>query len=279
MEKYSLLPAQLLYEGTVTEANFFEPSIIQDSLVLKVHDLEYLEKLKNLNLTKREQRVTGFPLSAALVKRELEITQGTVTAVDYAFKYGVAANIAGGTHHAYPDHGEGFCLLNDIAVASHYAMDELGVKKILVIDLDVHQGNGTAFIFQNEKRVFTFSMHGEKNYPLHKENSDLDIELKDNTGDKEYLQVLQDTVPELIKSEKPDLIFFQSGVDILESDKLGRLALTLDGCKKRDRLVFEAAHSNEIPIVFNMGGGYSTRIATIVDAHANTFKMARDVFF
>ncbi len=279
MEKYSLLPAQLLYEGTVTEANFFEPSVIEDSLVLKVHDLEYLEKLKTLSLTKREQRVTGFPLSAKLVKRELEITQGTVTAVDYAFKHGVSGNIAGGTHHSYPDHGEGFCLLNDIAIASHYAMDELNVKKILVIDLDVHQGNGTAFIFKNDKRVFTFSMHGEKNYPMHKEKSDLDIELKDNTGDKDYLEVLQKTVPDLISAEKPELIFFQSGVDVLETDKLGRLSLTIEGCKKRDKFVFEAAHSNNIPIVFSMGGGYSKRIATIVDAHANTFKMARDVFF
>lgn len=279
MEKYSLIPAQLLHEGTFTEANFFHPEPIDDSLILKVHDKDYLEKLKTLSLSKREQRVTGFPLSAGLVQRELEITQGTVSGIDYALQYGASANVAGGTHHAYPDHGEGFCLLNDIAIASLFALDNLPIKKILVIDLDVHQGNGTAFIFKGDERVFTFSMHGAKNYPHHKEKSDLDIGLDDNTEDNAYLKIVRETVPKLIQSQKPDLIFYLAGVDVLKTDKLGRLALTLDGCKTRDQIVFEEINKNEIPVVFTMGGGYSERVATIVDAHANTFKMAREVFF
>ncbi|NEN22459.1 histone deacetylase [Cryomorpha ignava] len=279
MEKYSLIPAQLLHEGSFTEANFFHPKPIDDELILKVHDKEYLEKLKTLSLSKREQRVTGFPLSAGLVQRELEITQGTVSGVDYALQYGASANVAGGTHHAYPGHGEGFCLLNDIAIASHYAIDNLRKKKILVIDLDVHQGNGTAFIFKGDDRVFTFSVHGAKNYPHHKEKSDLDIALDDNTDDNTYLKIVRENIPKLIQSQKPDLIFYLAGVDVLKTDKLGRLALTIDGCKTRDQIVFEEIAKQEIPVVFNMGGGYSERIATIVDAHANTFKVAREVFF
>lgn len=279
MEKYSLLPAQLLHEGSFAESNFFHPLPANDRFILKVHTEEYLTKLKNLSLTKREQRVTGFPLSAGLVQRELEITQGTVSGVDYALEHGASANIAGGTHHAYPSHGEGFCLLNDIAIASHYALDNKGIQKILVIDLDVHQGNGTAFIFKDDKRVFTFSMHGAKNYPMHKEKSDLDIGLEDNTEDNTYLKILRETLPKLIDSVKPDLIFYLAGVDVLKTDKLGRLALTMDGCKARDEMVFEEIHKHEIPVVFSMGGGYSERLATIVDAHANTFKVAREIFF
>jgi|SRR5690554_45351 len=279
MEKYSLLPAQLLHEGSFAESNFFQPLPVNDALILKVHSVEYLNKLKNLTLTKREQRVSGFPITAGLVQRELEITQGTVSGVDFALQHGASANIAGGTHHAYPGHGEGFCLLNDVAIASHYAMDNKGIQKILVVDLDVHQGNGTAFIFKNDDRVFTFSMHGAKNYPHHKEKSDLDIGLDDNTDDDTYLKILRETLPALIRSQKPDLIFYLAGVDVLKTDKLGRLGLTMNGCKTRDEIVFEEIQKHEIPVVFTMGGGYSERIATIVDAHANTFRVARDVFF
>ena len=274
-----MLRSQLLHEGSFTESNFFHSSPVQDELILKVHTKEYLNKLKTLSLSKREQRVAGFPLDAALVQRELEITQGTVSGVDFALEFGASANIAGGTHHAYPSHGEGFCLLNDIAIASHYALNHTKTKKVLVVDLDVHQGNGTAFIFKEDSRVFTFSMHGAKNYPLHKEKSDLDIGLDDDTDDNTYLKILRETLPKLIDSEKPDLIFYLAGVDVLKTDKLGRLALTMDGCKTRDEIVFEEIHKHEIPVVFNMGGGYSERLATIVDAHANTFKVAREMFF
>lgn len=279
MEKYALLPQQLTYEGTASVDNFFNPTAVSEELVLGIHDPAYLQKLKSCNLSRREERATGFPLSPELVNRELEITGGTVQAVDFALDYGIAANIAGGTHHAYRDRGEGFCLLNDIAVGSHYALLKPEISQILVVDLDVHQGNGTAKIFENDGRVFTFSMHGAKNYPQHKEKSDLDIGLPDKTGDREYLEILQRNLPELLDWVKPDLVFFLSGVDVLETDKLGRLALTIDGCKKRDTIVFGEISQRNLPVVFNMGGGYSEKIADIVEAHANTFRVAQDTFF
>lgn len=261
------------------EESFFAPEAIAAEHVLKVHSKSYFERLVNGELTKREERVSGFPHSPGLIKRELEITQGTVDAVSYAIEFGVAANTAGGTHHGYPDHGEGFCLLNDAAIAAHYAMDYLGISSILIVDLDVHQGNGTAKIFENESRVFTFSMHGKRNYPHHKENSDLDIGLPDGTGDEEYLRMLRRTLPGLIERVNPQLIFYQAGVDVLKTDKLGRLALTLEGCKQRDKFVFEMAWEKSIPLVFNMGGGYSTQLATIINAHTNTFREAQNRFF
>jgi acetoin utilization deacetylase AcuC-like enzyme len=207
------------------------------------------------------------------------IANGTVQAALYALESGAAMNIAGGTHHAFTDRGEGFCLLNDIAIAANYLLEKNLVQKILVVDLDVHQGNGTAEIFRNEPRVFTFSMHGEKNYPLHKEQSDLDIPLPDGTGDKTYLRQLGKTLPALIDTHEPGFIFFQSGVDVLASDKLGRLAMTVAGCRERDRLVFEQCRQHKIPVVASMGGGYSQRVADIVEAHANTYRLAREIFF
>lgn len=279
MEKYELLPNQLIHEGTLEKENFFSPSEVSEKRVLRVHDRTYLNKLQTKNLSKREERATGFPLSERLVKRELVITQGTIEAIDYAREFGVSGNIAGGTHHAYKDRGEGFCLLNDIAVGASYAIEELDLKKILVVDLDVHQGNGTAKIFENDDRVFTFSMHGEKNYPLHKEQSDLDIPLPDGTDDLTYLRKLKEVLPGLIEQEKPEFIFFQSGVDVLKTDKLGRLSLSIEGCKKRDEFVFHQAQSKGIPIVFNMGGGYSSKISVIIEAHANTYRTAKDIYF
>lgn len=204
---------------------------------------------------------------------------GTTRCADFALKYGVAMNIAGGTHHAFTNRGEGFCLLNDIAIASHYLLSSGLSRKILVVDLDVHQGNGTAEIFENDPRVFTFSMHGAKNYPMQKENSDLDIALEDGTTDKIYLNHLEKNLDTLLNEVEPDFIFFQSGVDILETDKLGRLSVTLEGCKHRDRLVLELAHENKIPIVASMGGGYSEDINIIVEAHANTYRQAQDIYF
>jgi len=279
MEKYNLLPQQLLHEGTMDKENFFDPSEISEERVLRVHTRDYLDKLLNKSLSRKEERATGFPLSDKLVKRELIITQGTIEAVDHAIENGASANIAGGTHHAFKDRGEGFCLLNDIAIGSSYALEELGMKQILVVDLDVHQGNGTAKIFEEDPRVFTFSMHGEKNYPLRKEKSDLDIPLPDKTGDDTYLTTLRETLPGLVKEVKPELIFFQSGVDVLESDKLGRLSLTIDGCRKRDEIVFTETEKRGIPVVFNMGGGYSEKIAVIIEAHANTYRAAREIYF
>jgi acetoin utilization deacetylase AcuC-like enzyme len=279
MEKYTLLPEQLIYEGTVTEANFFIPPTFKEEVITTVHTQGYWEKLKKLNLTKQEIRKTGFPLSQQLIEREVIIMNGTIQCALFAMKYGIAMNIAGGTHHAFTDRGEGFCLLNDIAIAAQYLLDNQFAKQILVVDLDVHQGNGTAQIFENEPRVFTFSMHGESNYPMHKEKSDLDIGLPDGITDKPYLDLLYNSLPRLIEEVQPNHIFYLCGVDILETDKLGRLGVTKEGCKERDRFVLQTAKDHKIPITCSMGGGYSPDIKVIIDAHANTFRLAQSIYF
>ncbi len=279
MEKYELIPDQLLHEGTINPENLFQPSLLDEDLILSTHDPSYWHKLKSLTLTRQEERRTGFPLSESLIKRERIIARGTIDCTHFAFRFGVSMNIAGGTHHAFTDRGEGFCLLNDIALAANYLLNQQLARKILVVDLDVHQGNGTAQIFENNPAVFTFSMHGEKNYPYQKQQSDLDIELADGTGDDEYLEILNSTVYRLLDEFQPDFIFFQSGVDVLATDKLGRLGLSLYGCKERDRIVFEACKKHSIPVVTVMGGGYSPDIKQIIEAHANTFRLARELYF
>jgi acetoin utilization deacetylase AcuC-like enzyme len=279
MEKYVLLPEQLLYEGTVTHANFFTPAPLAEEHIIATHDQYYWQRLKILQLSKAEIRKTGFPLSAELVHREIVIAQGTVQAALFALENGVAMNIAGGTHHAFTDRGEGFCLLNDIAIAANYLLHHYALQQILVVDLDVHQGNGTAQIFHNQPAVFTFSMHGAGNYPMHKEQSDLDIALPDGTDDATYLRILNNHLPRLIEEVAPQFIFFQSGVDVLASDKLGRLALSMAGCKTRDRIVLELCKKYVIPVAVSMGGGYSERIADIIEAHANTYRLAQEIFF
>ncbi len=279
MSKYELLPQQLLYEGTIQPENIFAPNPIEALRILAIHDKEYWRRLNSLELDKQEIRRTGFPLSRRLIDREITIMNGTLLCADFALKYGVAMNIAGGTHHAFTNKGEGFCLLNDIAIASRYLLDEGFAKKILIVDLDVHQGNGTAQIFQKESRVFTFSMHGGKNYPIHKEKGDLDVELEDGIQDREYLIFLERHLNQIMERFNPDFIFFQSGVDILKSDKLGRLGISAIGCKQRDKIVLEIAHKADIPIVASMGGGYSEDINIIVEAHANTYRLAQEIYF
>ena len=278
MLKYELIPAQLLHEGSITEDNLFSPSTCNKDTILLTHDAIYLDKLLTQNLTASEQRKIGFPQSAMLAQRELMITQGTIDCCHFAFKYGVALNVAGGTHHAFADRGEGFCMLNDMAIASNYLLYNDLAKKILIIDLDVHQGNGTAKLFEADNRVFTFSMHGHHNYPFHKEKSDLDIGLVDGCGTETYLQLLQENLPELIAQVQPDFAFFLSGVDILSTDKFGKLNVTINGCKQRDAFVFETLHQHKIPLVVAMGGGYSPDVKTIVEAHCNTFKEALRVY-
>jgi acetoin utilization deacetylase AcuC-like enzyme len=279
MIKYELLPEQLLYEGTISEANFFEPATLDEEWILRTHSKEYWEQLKNLELPAKQIRRIGFPMTELLVQRCRVIGQGTIDCCLYALKYGVSLNIAGGTHHAYYDRGEGFCLLNDFAMAANYLLDNRIVSQILVVDLDVHQGNGTATLFEQEPRVFTFSMHGASNYPLIKEKSDLDIALPDFIDDEPYLKILSDFLPSLIESVEPDIILFNSGVDVLKTDKLGRLGLSREGCKERDRYVFETCKLYNIPVAVSMGGGYSEHVRDIVEAHANTYRMAVDVFF
>lgn len=279
MSKYEILPQQLLHEGTIKTENIFHPSAVDEKWILKTHDFNYWKRLRNLDLTPKEIRRTGFPLDRVVVDREVIIMQGTLECTIYALKHGIAMNIAGGTHHAFTDKGEGFCLLNDIAIAANYLLTEKLASKILVVDLDVHQGNGTAQIFRNESRVFTFSMHGANNYPLMKEQSDLDIGLPDFTNDSFYLKTLDVTLKSLIDQVEPDFMFFQSGVDILETDQLGKLSVSREGCKQRDRIVLETAFKNKIPLVASMGGGYSKDFRDIIEAHANTYRLAQEIFF
>ncbi|MDX5348391.1 MAG: histone deacetylase [Hymenobacteraceae bacterium] len=279
MQKYNLLPEQLLYEGTITDANLFEPEPLSEEIILETHDADYWQRLSHLQLTASEMRKTGFPHSPQLINREITIMDGTVKAALFALEHGVAMNIAGGTHHAFTKRGEGFCLLNDQAIAANYLLHHKQLNKILIVDLDVHQGNGTAQIFEQEPRVYTFSMHCGHNYPFHKEKSDLDVPLADGTDDTTYLEILQNTLPRLIETVEPDFIFYQCGVDVLATDKLGKLALSLDGCKARDRFVLETCKRNQIPVAASMGGGYSERLADIVEAHANTFRLAQYLYF
>lgn len=279
MLKYELIPAQLLHEGSITKENIFSPAVCPDEIILWTHDTEYLDKLHRQTLSAKEQRHIGFPQSPALTKRELIITQGTIDCCHYALLNGVSMNVAGGTHHAFANHGEGFCLLNDMAVAANYLLQKNITKKILIIDLDVHQGNGTAKLFENEKRVFTFSMHGEHNYPFHKEKSDLDIPLKDGTDDSIYLNLLKTVLPKLIKEIKPDFAFFLSGVDILDTDRYGKLKVSPEGCRQRDEFVFKTLKEQLIPCTVSMGGGYSADVKIITAAHCNTFRTALKVYF
>lgn len=278
MLKYELIVEQLLYEGVIINENLFSSKPVREETVLITHERGYYDKLMHQTLSASEQRRIGFPQSPQLTQRELIITQGTIDCCYHAMQNGVALNVAGGTHHAYADHGEGFCLLNDMAVAANYLLHEKQVKQILIIDLDVHQGNGTAKIFANNSHVFTLSMHGEHNYPFHKERSDLDIPLKDGTDDATYLSILKEELPKLIDKVKPDFAFFLSGVDVLETDKFGKLKVTLQGCRQRDEIVFSLLRQHQIPVTVAMGGGYSPEIKTIVEAHCNTFKTAMDIY-
>ncbi len=278
MLKYELIPGQLLHEGTLTNANFFSPGICKDEVVLLTHTPQYFDKLKLQQLSAKEQREIGFPQSPALTHRELQITQGTIDCAMYALKNGVALNVAGGTHHAFAERGEGFCLLNDFAIASNYLLREKILDRIMVVDLDVHQGNGTASIFKNEPRVFTFSMHGQHNYPFRKEESDLDVGLPDGIEDEAYLDLLTMHLHQIIAVHRPQLVCFQAGVDILHTDKYGKLNISLEGCKKRDELVLNYLKESGIPCVLAMGGGYSADIRIIVEAHCNSFRAAKLIY-
>jgi acetoin utilization deacetylase AcuC-like enzyme len=235
--------------------------------------------LLNLGLDASHIRRIGFPLTAQLIERELIITQGTIDCAKYALQTGVALNVAGGTHHAFADKGEGFCLLNDIAVAANHLLYNKLSRQILVIDLDVHQGNGTASLFANKPEVFTFSMHGRHNYPFFKEQSDIDVALYDGTSDEEYLTELKKHL-ELIQLKcKPDFVFYLAGVDILETDKFGKLKVSMAGCMQRDEMVFDFCRQLNLPVAVSMGGGYSPKIADIVNAHCQTFTAADKIFY
>ncbi|HLT87750.1 MAG TPA: histone deacetylase [Sphingobacterium sp.] len=278
MVKYELIPAQLLYEGVVSADCFFEPKLVDMPTIILAHDEHYVSRLMDLSLDTKMVRRIGFPLSPSLVDRERYILDGTIQASLYALEHGVAFNVAGGTHHAGRDFGEGFCLFNDQAVAATYLLDKGLVSKILIIDLDVHQGNGTAHIFEEHEGVFTFSMHGDKNFPFIKECSDLDIPLPDGMNDVSYLSLLKENLDKIFTVFDADFVFYQAGVDILATDKLGKLKLTAAGCRRRDEMVLEKCRQKGLPVQISMGGGYSVHIKDIVNAHVNTYKTAIDVF-
>ena len=279
MQKYTMIPERLLAEGTIKPDNFFAPARLSEDEILTTHTADYWYQLKTQTLPRKEARVIGFEMTAKLVERGRYIAHATYECALFAQQYGVSMNVAGGTHHAFAGHGEGFCVFNDVCVASNLLLNRGQAQKILVVDLDVHQGNGNASIMADEPRVFVFSMHGAKNYPFRKQVSDLDIELDNDTGDTEYLQILAQTLPRLIADFAPDMIFYQSAVDILATDKLGKLGLTIEGCKARDDYVLRQAKTANIPIAIVMGGGYSEDINDVVEAHCNTFRLAQQIFF
>tara|TARA_S200000501_G_scaffold54880_1_gene44907 strand:+ start:618 stop:1520 length:903 start_codon:yes stop_codon:yes gene_type:complete len=279
MIKYELIPEQLIMENTCVENNFFKPGNLKDNIILLTHERYYYEKLKNQQLDKKEIRAIGFPMSKQLIEREKMIVQGTLECSLNSLKYGISMNIAGGTHHAFTNRAEAFCILNDQAIAANFLINHNYCDKILILDLDVHQGNGTAEIFRGNKNVFTVSFHGEKNYPFRKEESDYDYGFNDGTLDKEYLNKIKYEIPRLVENFEPDFIFYLSGVDIIENDKLGRLSVSINGCKERDKFIFDYCKANSIPIQVSMGGGYSPILKDIIEAHSNTFRLAQEIYF
>lgn len=278
IRKFEIAKDILLAEGTLSPDEIVGPEAVDRADLLLVHTEDYVTRLIEGRLTAKEIRKLGLPWSEALVRRSFHAISGTINASRKSLINGIASNLAGGTHHAYPDRGEGFCVLNDVAVAIRVLQRENLASTFLIIDLDVHQGNGTAFIFQNSPEVFTFSMHGAKNYPLFKETSRLDIELADGTADDEYLETLEHALPRL-RLHDADIIFYLAGADPFEHDRLGRLKLSKDGLRRRDETVLRFARENEIPIVTTMSGGYAEEISDIVDIHCNTIRAVKSVFF
>jgi acetoin utilization deacetylase AcuC-like enzyme len=278
IRKFELVRDLLLTEGTLRGEEIFEPEPAKIEDLLLVHTEDYISRLVAGTLTAKEIRKLGLPWSKSLVRRSFHAISGTINAARAAMVSGIASNLAGGTHHAYPDRGEGFCVLNDVAVAIRVLQKEKLAERFLIVDCDVHQGNGTAFIFQNSPEVFTFSMHGAKNYPLFKEASSLDIELADGTGDTEFLETLEQALPRIFM-HNPDIIFYLGGADPFENDKLGRLKLTQAGLMKRDEMVLQFAREHHTPIVTTMSGGYAADINDTVEIHANTIRAVKEVFF
>ena len=272
MSKYSLLRDQLLAEGIVASGDILQPEPLDASSLGLVHTPEYLAKLATSGLSAAEQRRLGLPWSEALWQRSRLASAGTLLAARTALDQGLAANLAGGTHHAFADHGEGFCVLNDVAIAIRKLQAERALERAAIVDLDVHQGNGTAAIFETDDKVFTFSMHGERNYPLAKMRSNLDVPLKDGVGDAEYLDALQGVLPSVLDRARADLVFYLAGVDVAAGDRYGKLALTEEGIRRRDRCVIEAVRGRGLPLVIVLAGGYAATRARTAELHAHAFR-------
>lgn len=277
IRKFELVRDRLLAEGTLAPADIVEPQPAAVEDVLLVHTEDYVTRLRAGALTPREIRRLGLPWSKALVRRSFLATGGTLAAARAALRDRIGSNLAGGTHHAFPDHGEGFCVLNDVAVAIRALRRDRLIQRAAVVDCDVHQGNGTAAIFDGDESVFTFSMHGAKNYPLFKTRSSLDVELADGTRDAEYLERLAESLPRVF-AHAPDLVFYLGGADPFGGDKLGRLSLTLAGLRERDETVLRACRARGVAVATVMSGGYAADIRDTVEIHCNTIRSARSVF-
>jgi acetoin utilization deacetylase AcuC-like enzyme len=277
MEKFRLLQKTLVREGIVSEAGFCQPAPLSDETLTRVHAPDYVQRFRTNGLDPQAIRRIGLPWSADLVRRTHIAVSGTLLTARLALRHGLSLNTAGGTHHAFPDYGSGFCIFNDMAVAAAQLLHEKRVNKILIIDLDVHQGDGTHYIFRNENRVFTFSIHCEKNFPVRRQPGDYEIELPEGTGDNAYLGHLADVLPHLVQSVRPDLVFYDAGVDVHRDDRIGRFALTDSGLRRREELVLTTILGARIPLACVIGGGYDNDIHALVDRHAVVHRVASEL--
>lgn len=274
MAKYGLLREAVVAEGLVPRERLHEPQRVEVRDLRLVHTASYVEQVTAGTLPPLEQRRIGLPWSEAFVERAYRVVQGTCEAAEAALVHGVAMNLAGGTHHAFPHRGEGFCTFNDVAVAVRRLQRAGHVRRVAIVDLDVHQGNGTHACFADDDAVYTFSMHGAKNFPFHKVPGTLDVDLPDGTGDAEYLAVLAETLPRVLRDARPDLVVYLAGADPHEGDRLGRLRLTFDGLMRRDWMVLEACREVGLPVVLTIAGGYGRAVEDTVRVHANTVRVA-----
>ncbi len=268
--KYRLIYQKLIDEGGFKPSDFVTPSPASDEDLLSVHTKEYIEKLKTGTLSPTEIFTLELPFSEELVKASYLCAGGTILASEIALENGIGIHLGGGFHHAFPDHGEGFCVFNDIAIGVKRMQKDKRIKKALVVDCDLHQGNGTAFIFSRDEEIFTFSVHQENNYPFFKPPSDLDIGLRDRTRDGEYVDSLKRHIPKIVSDFKPELIVYVAGADPYKGDMIGNLALSIDGLKKRDKFVFDTAKNYGVPIATVLAGGYAQDYNDTVQIHCNT---------
>ena len=274
MSKYALLRERVLAEGLVPAERMHDPARAAVADLRLVHTAGYVEQVTLGTLPAAEQRRIGLPWSEAFVERAYRVVQGTCEAAEAALQQGVAMNLAGGTHHAFPDRGEGFCTFNDVGVAVRRLQRAGAIRRAAIVDLDVHQGNGTHAVFAGDASVYTFSMHGAKNFPFHKVPGTLDVELDDGTGDDAYLALLADTLPGVLRAASPDLVVYLAGADPHEGDRLGRLKLTFDGLLRRDVIVLETCRDVGIPVAITIAGGYGRDVDDTVRVHANTVRVA-----
>ncbi len=278
MGKFPALHRLLRREGLIDSSQVVDPRQADWADLQHVHTSEYLRRLAQGTLSRRAERRMGLPWSKRLVYRSRLAVQGTINAAFMALTDGIAANLAGGTHHAFPDRGEGFCVLNDVAVAVRVLQTSCWAQRVLILDLDVHQGNGNAAVFADDETVFTFSMHGAKNYPFEKPPSSLDIPLDDETGDRPYLETLRTYLPQTLDAVQPDLVFYLGGIDVTAGDRFGRTALTREGLHARDGYVLEQLRDRKLPVVLLLSGGYAETPEKTADLHAIAHREAARVF-